>query len=64
NNTSFTLIFEDERLYARDEINGNWHRHSLENPDFHNGTPDGSKEVNLSEFYRESLEILARENVI
>ncbi|MEK7275383.1 MAG: hypothetical protein AAB110_09010 [Candidatus Desantisbacteria bacterium] len=63
-NTSFTLLFENERLYARDKIDGNWHRHPFENSDFHNGSPDGSKEVTLSEFYRETLEILAKESII
>lgn len=63
NNTSFTLIFEDERLYARDEIDGIWHRHPFKNPNFHNGSLEGSKKVNLNEFYREILEILVREGI-
>lgn len=63
-NTSFSLIFEDERLYGRDEIEGNWHRHPFQYPDLHNGSEDGNREVSLIEFYREVMELLAKENIL
>lgn len=64
NNTSFSLIFEDERLYGRDEIEGHWHRHPFEDPSLHNGKGNGNREVTLGEFYREILEILTKEGII
>jgi hypothetical protein len=64
NNTSFTLISEGSRLYARDEIEGYWHKHPFKDPNCHDTSINGTKEVTLTEFYHEVLEILIKENII
>lgn len=64
NNTSFALICEETRLYARDEIAGNWHRHPFGEPEYHDNSADGKTEVSLTTFYQEVLDILIRENII
>ena len=57
--TSFVLILENQRIYARDKFRGKWHRHPTENPTQHNFSPNGIGEVTLSEFMDETEEIIA-----
>jgi len=56
--TNFSLILENERIYGRDERKGNWHRHSLENPQLHNESSEGKRGVTLREFLQETEEVL------
>jgi hypothetical protein len=58
--TSLALIYNQERIYARDQLSDTWHRHSVENPNLHDKSPEGSKPVNLSEFLDEVEVILAQ----
>lgn len=51
--TNFALILGRIRLYGRDKINGKWHRHAIEKPSSHDLSPEGAREVSLTEFWDE-----------
>lgn len=57
--TSLTLIHNGNRLFARDEMDGRWHRHNHPAPDEHDFSKEGQKAVILSEFLDEVEEILS-----
>lgn len=59
----FVLINKGQRIYGRDAIEGKWHRHTLEDPLYHDFSAAGSKRVDLQEFLIEVQEILERENL-
>lgn len=48
--TSFVLISQGKRIYARDQIRGSWHRHPTHDPDFHNHSLEGITPIRLSAF--------------
>jgi hypothetical protein len=58
NTTNLILIYNNERIYARDQLGDNWHRHSSDNPEQHDTSPDGRRVVELSEFLDEVENIL------
>ena len=45
--TNYVLIRDFMRVYARDCYDGIWHRHPFEDPDEHNSSTDGRREVIL-----------------
>lgn len=57
--TSLTLIHNKQRLYARDQIEGQWHRHPLASPEQHDKSKEGQRNVTLDEFLDEIEGILA-----
>jgi len=57
--TNLALIFNDQRLYARDELAGAWHRHSHRAPEEHDTSKEGKRPVEISEFLDEVEKVLA-----
>jgi len=51
-------------LYGRDSVGGTWHRHSFEDPDAHDCSPEGATPVGPEQFLNEVFEILIREGLI
>ncbi|KCZ71393.1 hypothetical protein ANME2D_02121 [Candidatus Methanoperedens nitroreducens] len=62
--SNYVLVGWNNRLYGRDCIGGNWHRHPFENPQAHDRTGDGAEDITLDEFLDEVFEILLREKLI
>lgn len=60
----FALVQKGERLYGRDSENWRWHRHPVEDPNAHDFSAEGVKEVSVEEFLREVQGILARKGLI
>ena len=58
--TNLVLILGRKRIYGRDALNGEWHRHPMENPALHDTSAEGGKEVNLMAFWQEVEEVLAK----
>jgi hypothetical protein len=59
NTTNFVLVYNGERIFARDQLNGIWHRHLTSSPDVHDTSDEGLKPVSLPEFLDEVEIILA-----
>ena len=59
NTTNLVLIHNGQRLYARDQLGGIWHRHTAAAPDLHDTSAEGQMPVNLSEFLNEVETVLA-----
>ena len=61
--TNLVLIHNGGRLFARDEVDGRWHRHIHTAPEEHDFSDEGQRAVELSEFMDEMEEILAELNL-
>jgi len=48
--TNLVLIHAGRRLYARDQLGGEWHCHPTHDPDLHDKSAEGSKAISLDEF--------------
>lgn len=48
--TNLALIYNGQRIYGRDQLDGKWHRHALEDPDLHDFSDEGSRSISISEF--------------
>ena len=57
--SNFALINNGNRLFARDELDGRWHRHIHTSPEEHDFSKEGQKPVSLSEFLDEVEKIMA-----
>jgi hypothetical protein len=57
--TSFVLIHAGRRIYARDQLRGIWHRHTVLRPDLHDTSSEGTHAVEISEFLDETESVLA-----
>lgn len=57
--TNLVLIHNGQRLYARDQLGGNWHRHNQTAPDRHDTSPAGQQPVTLTKFLDEVEMVLA-----
>jgi hypothetical protein len=57
--TNLVLIHNGQRLYARDQLGGVWHRHAAAAPDLHDTSAEGRRPVSLSEFLDEVETVLA-----
>jgi hypothetical protein len=57
--TNLVLIHNNQRLYARDELDGRWHRHTHLAPEEHDTSNEGQKPVEVSEFLDEVENVLA-----
>lgn len=62
--TNLALILNRKRIYGRDELNGKWHRHPLEDPAFHDESKEGKKECNLKQFWKEISQIIRDLHII
>ena len=60
---NFVLLHDGNRLHARDEVNGRWHKHVHAAPETHDFSADGQRVVTLYEFLDEVEEILAGLNL-
>lgn len=57
--TNFALIHNDRRIYGRDELSNEWHRHPEHDPAEHDVSAEGRREVTLVEFLDEVEAILS-----
>jgi len=57
--TNLALIHNGQRLYARDELDGRWHRHTHRKPEEHDTSKEGKRPIELSEFLDEVEHVLA-----
>jgi hypothetical protein len=57
--TNFALIHNAQRIYARDQVAGLWHRHTPPLPDLHDTSPIGRQAVELADFLNEVETLLA-----
>lgn len=57
--TNFVLIYNQRRIYARDQITSNWHRHPAANPQSHDFSTEGQRAVDLQEFLDEVETVMA-----
>jgi hypothetical protein len=61
--TKLALIHNGKRIFARDEVDEKWHRHTHLSPDIHDFSPDGQIAIELSEFLDEVEKVLADLNL-
>lgn len=57
--TNFVLVHNRQRIYARDQLGGEWHRHISTNTENHDKSVEGKRSVSLPEFLDEVEIILA-----
>jgi hypothetical protein len=57
--TNLVLMHNEQRVYARDQLGGVWHRHTTTNPQAHDTSTEGRRSVSLTEFLDEVEEVLA-----
>ncbi|NPV30038.1 MAG: hypothetical protein HPY58_10415 [Firmicutes bacterium] len=58
NTTNFALILGNQRIYGRDELGGEWHRHPFDAPNTHDCSQEGQQSVTLLEFWEEVEQII------
>ncbi len=61
--TNLALIYNGNRLFARDELDGKWHRHTQSAPEEHDVGGEGSKAISLTEFLDEVEVVLSEMNL-
>lgn len=57
--TNMVLIHNRQRLFARDELDGRWHRHIHHTPEEHDTSKEGQRAVEINEFLDEVEKVLA-----
>lgn len=57
--TNLVVIHNDQRIFGRDQLGGQWHRHPAEDPASHDTGPEGRLEVTLNRFLDEVETVLA-----
>lgn len=57
--TNLVLVHNDRRVFARDQLSGQWHRHSVSDPTSHDFSVEGQRAVILTEFLDEVEAVLA-----
>lgn len=55
---SYVVVSGNQRLFGRDCDGGAWHSHPIDNPDGHDFSENGTKEVSFEEFLFEVSERL------
>lgn len=55
---NYVVVSGNQRLFGRDCDAGTWHSHPVENPDTHDFSEDGAREVFLEDFLHEVSEKL------
>ncbi len=61
---NYVLMGWNNRLYGRDCVGGNWHRHPFENPQAHEIVGEGAEDATPEDFLDEVFEILLREKLV
>ncbi len=56
---SYALILNDRRIFGKDYLFGQWHRHPFENPEEHDVSESGKKSATIEEFITESIYIVS-----
>lgn len=56
---SYTLIMNDNRIFGKDYVWGEWHTHPFGSPEFHDDTEEGKKPVTAKEFIEQAVFILS-----
>jgi hypothetical protein len=56
--TNLLVVLEGQRVFARDQIRGVWHRHPFENPAEHDTSSEGQRAVTFLEFIEEARQLL------
>lgn len=64
NTSNYVLVGWNRRLYGRDSVGGEWHRHPYQNPLEHDTSREGAREVTPSEFLKEVFEILQKDELL
>ena len=64
NTTNLALIHNGQRIYARDELDGKWHRHPVHDPQIHDKSSEGQRPVTLSVFLDEIENILSEADLL
>lgn len=62
--TNYVLVGWENRLYGRDCVGGDWHKHPFDNPEAHDRTGNGANYVTPEEFLDEAFGILLKEKLI
>ena len=57
--TNLALIHNGQRIYARDQLGGSWHRHTITAPHLHDASVEGRRSMSLSKFLDEVETVLA-----
>lgn len=57
--TNLVLMYNEQRIYARDQLGGAWHRHTTDDPQAHDASVTGRRPVSLTEFLDEVEDLLA-----
>jgi hypothetical protein len=57
--TNLVLIHNGQRVYARDQLGGIWHRHTPAEPHLHDIGAEGRQAATLAEFLDETEIVLA-----
>jgi hypothetical protein len=57
--TNLALMHNEQRIYARDQLGGVWHRHTTTDPQAHDASASGRQPVDLAEFLDEVEDVLA-----
>lgn len=57
--TNFAVIHNQQRIYARDQLGGEWHRHTFDAPDTHDRSDEGRRSVTLTVFLDEAEVLIA-----
>ena len=57
--TNLALMHNEQRIYARDQLGGVWHRHPTTDPQVHDTSATGCQPVGLAEFLDEVEDVLA-----
>ena len=61
---NYVLVAGSGRVYGKDCDGGRWHRHPANDPDSHDFSREGSKEVDLREFLEEVYDVLKGEGIL
>ncbi len=61
---NYALVGWNRRLFGRDCIGGEWHKHPFENPDEHDFSGNGKREVSILEFFDEVFYLLRKSGLI
>ena len=57
--TNLVLVHDDRRIFGRDQLSGDWHRHPADDPAIHDASAEGQRSVSLDEFLDEVEAVLS-----
>ncbi len=61
---NYVLIGWNRRLFGRDCVGGEWHKHPFKNPNEHDFSKNGKREVSVLEFFYEVFNLLKENSLI